>query len=144
MFGTGALGDLKHARPGEITDLHLAIEKWDVVDVIQLINGEGAADIGARDAAGVTPLHIAARCNRYGIAEVLIEKGVAVNVKNKMGNTPLHWAAVHNACETAEALVLGGADIDIENEQGATPLDVAEAKSYFNLAQILLQNKTGT
>ena len=70
---------------------------------------------------------------------MLIDKGVAVNVKNNMGNTPLHWAAVHNSCETAKALISGGADVNMENKQGITPLEVAEAKGYSSLTQIFQQ-----
>ena len=126
----------------KITVLHLAIEKWNDLDVLKLINEEGTANIEARDMDGNTPLHIVSRCNRHMIAKMLIDEGVTVNVKNKMGNTPLHWAAVHDACETAEVLILGGADIDIENKQGATPLNVAEAKGHLNLSQILRQVQT--
>ena len=45
------------------------------------------------DAAGTTPLHHAAEGGRKEIAELLIENGADLNVKDEtLGDTPVDWA----------------------------------------------------
>ena len=119
-----------------VTTLHLAIEQWKTPDVIELIREE-KTNTEVKDNRGNTPLHIASRCNRYVIAQMLIDEGVDVNAKNNAGNTPLHWAVRFNAKEVAEVLILSGADVNSENKHGLTPLDRALAEGHFDLAQIL-------
>ena len=129
MLITGGIGVVYYLFiwRSKVTTLHVPITKWNDLDVINLINEEGTANIDARDMDGNTPLHIAARCNRKNIVQVLIHKGANVNAKNKRGNTPLHWAAVTAALETARILIDAGADPRITNKNGLTPADRAQA-----------------
>jgi ankyrin repeat protein len=61
------------------------------------------ADVNARDANGMTPLHNAAVYGHNEIAELLIAKGAGVNA-NVNGDTPLHNAAWGGNKEIIELL----------------------------------------
>jgi ankyrin repeat protein len=77
--------------------------------VIQFLLEHGA-QIDARDAeSGATPLHQAAGWGRLGAVELLLEKGAAVNARNKAGLSPLAAALQNGHTETAELLRSQGA-----------------------------------
>lgn len=70
-----------------------AAKNGDVGRVATLLTA-GAA-VGAKDAAGRTPLHLAAGGGHQATAQVLIEHGADINARDNAGNTPLD-AAVAN------------------------------------------------
>ncbi len=139
MMVVGGLGVLFYAYASrtKTTFLHLAIEQWEVPDVMKLIK-EGA-DVDAKDWLGNSPLHVAARSNKSVMAKVLIDAGATVDMKNSSGHTPLHWAAAHNAREATEMLILHGADVSLKNKDGRTPFARAVANGHFDLAIYLEQ-----
>jgi ankyrin len=53
---------------------------------------EVGADVNARNSAGATPLHEAARRGRLALAALLLEKGANVNARDLSQHTPLHYA----------------------------------------------------
>jgi ankyrin repeat protein len=74
---------------------------------------------------GDTPLHAAAFWGRYGIAQVLIEKGANVNAAARNNWTPLHDALYTNQLKIARLLLEHGARCDTENDRRETPLALA-------------------
>ena len=67
------------------------------------------ADVNAKNANGVTPLHYAAWSNENPeVLTLLIKAGADVNAKNEDGWTPLDWAVDQNNTENAEALRAAG------------------------------------
>lgn len=58
-----------------------------------------------------TVLHRAAECDDVETAQILLEQGVDVNVRNKLGATPLHIAVLRDSCKTAALLLKRGADL---------------------------------
>jgi len=73
---------------GTLSQLH----SWAAFGNLLLIST--ALQHGARDASGNTDsaLHIAAKNRRFGVAELLLSSGWAVNSINANGETPLHSA----------------------------------------------------
>jgi ankyrin repeat protein len=67
------------------------------------------ADPRAVNAAGDTPLHVAARAGRANLAKVLLEGGADPNARNAAGETPLHLAAARDDDDLAELLTAHGA-----------------------------------
>ena len=84
-------------------------------------------DVKARDAAGSTPLHLAAFCEASTeTVELLIHLGANVNARDMWGNTPLHHAASRvRSFRSVRVLRLHGADMSIANSTGKRPISLA-------------------
>ncbi len=74
---------------------------------------------------GRTLLHAAAGRGREVIAELLIDNGANVNVKDALAATPLHEAANIGDNELVELLIAKGADVNANDLYGSTPLHQA-------------------
>lgn len=70
------------------------------------------ADPHLVDHNGNSPLHTAAELQQPGMAQVLVEAGIPVDVRNQAGLTPLHFAALQANRRVAEYLLDHGADIN--------------------------------
>jgi len=73
--------------------------------------------------ANETLLHEALLYGNDASAKILIEKGAALDVKDRLGNTPLHYAA--QSLEISKLLLSRGANINAQNNDGQTPLHKA-------------------
>lgn len=101
---------------------------------------EAKFDLNTQDNNGDTPLHLAARKNRYDLCKLLITNGATLNIQNQTGNTPLHEAFLYpthlsktteikndiGKYNIAKLLIANGASSEISNERGETPAMVAE------------------
>lgn len=114
------------AREGDTDGVRQAIER--------------GADVNAKDARGVTPLHLAASHGRTETAVFLLQNGADVNVKNELDNVPLHWAALNGHTEIAGYLLQSGSDVNTKNKYGETPLHLAASFGRTETAVLLLQN----
>ena len=104
------------------------------------LNGE-RVDLDARDGAGWTPLHFAAKCADEVSADTvaspvgdlmapqpaflvarLVGAGADPNALNNDGATPLHVAAADGSPATICALLQNGGDPSIGDRKGMTPL----------------------
>lgn len=93
------------------------------------------ATLSAVNAAGRTPLHVAAERGGYRggdtLLRTLLDHGADANGTDRAGDTPLHllsrsWKRA--AVESARALVeVGDADVWAVNGAGDTPIDLARA-----------------
>ena len=86
--------------------MHKAAEAGNITAIKQHL--DAGADVNATH-DGWTPLHYAASAGHKEVAELLIAKGAAVNVKNDLNDrTPLDWAThpdnPNNTAETADLL----------------------------------------
>ncbi|EJF66300.1 asparaginase-domain-containing protein [Dichomitus squalens] len=87
----------------------------------------------ADPASGRSPLHVAALNGSICAANMLLEAGALVHVRDALGHTPLYYAARQGHEELVELLVkaganLGGTDVD----GGYVSLAVAKAGGYAN------------
>ena len=109
-------------------------------DAVRALLKEDASLVDARDTDGSTPLHCAAWKGHAAIAELLLNCGAAVSVKNAndhWGDTPLHAAAHGNQRAVAELLLARGADPTAKNPSGRTPLQETEAHKANAVANLL-------
>jgi len=87
-----------------------------------------------------TPLHIAARKNRYSSAELLIKNGAKVNTKDSYGVTPLEDALNDYGSETARILINKGADVHLKNKPQPFLVKASEL-GYTDIVKMLISKK---
>ncbi|MGH7057918.1 MAG: ankyrin repeat domain-containing protein, partial [Acetobacteraceae bacterium] len=80
------------------------------------------ADVGFRDQAGRTPLHLATERCRLAVIPVLLAHGADPNSLAQGGATPLHLAAQEGCQPAAELLLAAHADVNARDAAGRTPL----------------------
>ena len=125
------------------TPLLTAIEKGAPADKIELLLNAGAK-VDACDILKRSALHYLVKewtfdsqrspDEYFKLTDLLLSKGLNINVVDKDGNTPLHVIASYRA-ENSEAinyLVQKGADLKAVNKDGLTPLEVAQTKKSKN------------
>jgi len=73
---------------------------------------------------GASTLHLAAVVNNENIAQMLLDKGIDINVsaKGQPGGTPLQWAAFWGVVDMTRFLLEGGADVNAKDNNGCTAL----------------------
>jgi ankyrin repeat protein len=125
-----------------LTPLHFAMSGANPKIVRRLV--AGGADVMARDAMGLSPLHYAATQGKHSsetmqalLAE-LLEGGIDINARDAEGWTPLHRAALWGSAGAVDALVEGGANVKVLNWSGETALDIAQQKNNAEVVGLLL------
>ncbi|CAL1545270.1 unnamed protein product [Lymnaea stagnalis] len=107
--------------------LHIAVKHGlgQLPLLMALIKIQGA-DIELCNAAGMTPLMLAASLGNYVLCDVLICLfGADPNKPNSLtGRTALHIAAERNHRKTVECLIRRGADVNIEDHDGLRADDI--------------------
>ncbi|HEY4084261.1 MAG TPA: ankyrin repeat domain-containing protein [Burkholderiaceae bacterium] len=86
---------------------------------------------------GWTPLHYAASGPDNGISTWLIAHGAEINARAPNGNTPLMMAAKYGPYDLSAVLVRLGADPSLHNKDGSTAADFAASAGYEPLAKWL-------
>ena len=137
--------------PAPCGPIHEATAKGDRAKVVALlkVNPELA---DSRDKFGNTPLHLAAKHNRVGIAELLLANGADVNApKQSTGETPLTLAMLSYEHKEMLALLLAhgadpnvlvsfGVDPNALFSFGTTPLHYAIERDFSDDVELLLAN----
>ena len=81
-----------------------AASRYGIIEAIKRHLAAGT-DVNAKNVVGQTTLIIAAWIGHKEIAELLIENGADLNVKDEsLGNTPLDWAIRRKRTEIADLL----------------------------------------
>jgi len=85
-------------------------------------------DVDAPDDDTMTPLHLVSQaswaCDSQitQTAQVLLEHGASVHVRNQNGQMPLHTALPRGLCKIVALLLKFGADVDAQDNDTMTPL----------------------
>ena len=87
-----------------------------------------------------TPLMLAADCNNYMAACLLLRHGASVNVRNSSGSTPLHLAVKRNRKSLVRLLLAYNADVNIQDNSGHTVLHQSVIRGDENLVRLLLEH----
>ena len=89
------------------------------------------ADVDTQDADTMTPLLLVSQSQLTSLrddseitktAELLLEHGATLHVRNKNGQTPLHLASYQGLSGTVALLLKLGADVDAQDDDTMTPL----------------------
>lgn len=90
------------------------------------------------DQAGKAAIHMAARYGHADMLQVMIDKGVDVNLTEDMpaeaGSTALHEACIHGHADVVRLLLEAGADDTLSNAAGETPAHVVLRKEAYGKA----------
>lgn len=83
------------------------------------------------------PLWDACRLNLYDIAQLLLEFGANMNIKDPIGTTVLMRTAFYQHCSVAELLLQYGADSAIQDKFKKTVLEIAQEQNNTQLVALL-------
>jgi len=111
--------------------LHTALNHG-LSDIVALLLKFGA-DVDAQDNDSMTPLHLVLQSLPHvcGVgddsqitktAQLLLEHGASVHVRNKYGQMPLHTALYHDILGIVPLLLKFGTDTDAQDNEAMTPL----------------------
>ncbi len=122
-IGTPGMGVNSLSGDG-FTPLHLS-SFFGHPDIVSYLLSEGAdANLVAKNATKVRPLHSAAAKRRLEISKMLLEHGAEVDARQEGGFTALHAAALHGDLKLAKVLVEHGANQEQKTDKGKTALDL--------------------
>ncbi|KAA8495003.1 Ankyrin-2 [Porphyridium purpureum] len=85
-----------------------------------------------------TALHVAANSSSCRVIELLIEKGIDPNSRNRVKTTALHVACARGRIEQAVLLLSKGADLDGLDSANYTPLHAAAACAQPEMVRLIL------
>jgi ankyrin repeat protein len=96
--------------------------------------------VNIRDAAGYTPLLLAARLGRVQIAEILLAAHADPNarVTDANGATALHLAIANGYTDMVTLLLQHGADVNAPARNSLTPLHLCAAMRHPDILRVLL------
>ena len=107
-------------------------------DVLKILLAAGADPRREDTANHMTALHYAGAQGRIQVAEILLNAGVDINLKDGQGSTALHHAAGDGRLAMVQFLISHGADVNIANNGGETPLRLASASP--NIQELLVKS----
>ena len=119
------------------TLLHLACRRGNFLIVKEIIK-HNACDCNAKDAKGMTPLHVACLKNTMEIAKILAQLKVDVNIQNIYGDTPLHISCANDNPDIVTLLIDHDACVIAQNTNGDTPIHIASRSCRFEVMRKLL------
>jgi len=113
-------------------------------DIVALLLKFGA-DVDAQDNDSMTPLHLVSQSRLFDsrddprgtkTAQLLLEHGASVHVRNKHGQMPLHAGSYHGRADIVALLLKFGAEVDAQDNDTMTPLLVVSQNCWGNNDQI--------
>ncbi|KAM9589538.1 protein phosphatase 1 regulatory inhibitor subunit 16B isoform 2-T5 [Trichechus inunguis] len=112
----------------KINEMRAAPEQQMIGDIHCMI--AAGQDLDWIDAQGATLLHIAGANGYLRAAELLLDHGVRVDVKDWDGWEPLHAAAFWGQMQMAELLVSHGASLSARTSMDEMPIDLCEEEEF--------------
>jgi ankyrin repeat protein len=107
-------------------------------------NGVTTIDVRTKNAAGDTPLHLAALWGDEEAVGQLLQAGAYVDEPGAGGRTALYYAILEGHLGVAERLIAAGADPDREADVGISPRDIAAQRRDDRVTRLLSTQTTRT
>lgn len=109
-------------------------------EVVELLLAKGAdANLAARNAQHVKPLHSAVAGQDIASTQALLAHGADINARQEGAFTPLQGAAQNGQIAMVALLLDHGADINATAANGETALSLAIARGHHNIVKLLQQ-----
>jgi hypothetical protein len=118
------------ARQGKLVELRVVLEEHPEVNVD-----------GYKDRNGYNALYHACEGGHTDCAQLLIDHGASLHVKNNEGESALDGAAYKGFMSCVQLLVQNGADVNSQDDDGWTPLMNSMLYGHLTIAQYLLEQK---
>lgn len=123
---------------GHAEELHQAVTDNNIESVkLVLENGADINQLGPSWYDYGSALHIAVQEGHQEIAQLLIEKGALVDLRDNSDLTPLHNAAWNGDLGMVKLLLDAGANITARDYSGATPLACAYSNNRTEIIQFI-------
>jgi ankyrin repeat protein len=129
---------IKHGQNINETDsngyapIHYSIRyscTWNDANIVEILLDNGAS-INQIDKNGYTPFYIALNIGNIHIIQLLINKGIRVNIEIKNINiTPLEFASSYSSVEIVKLLLNNGANIRNSNFNGLSAIGFAKKRT---------------
>ncbi|XP_039746388.1 ankyrin repeat, SAM and basic leucine zipper domain-containing protein 1 [Pararge aegeria] len=103
--------------------------------VSNLIKKGSLLNIG--DKYGVTPLMRAAISGRVSVVELILEKDINIEMRDRQGWTAVFWTIYHNQPQCLEILLKKGARWNIVDKSQRSPIQIAMSHDYEEINYIL-------
>jgi ankyrin repeat protein len=137
----------KGALPGGHGSVHLReplllrATKRGWATTVDLLLQRGA-DPNLADAAGNTPLLIAAELRNAKIMKLLIQRDANIHSADAVGNTMLHVSIAANRGDASvvDLLIRSGANVNLANALGDTPLSIAAKLGDASIVALLIRS----
>ena len=94
-------------------------------------------DLNKTDAAGNTPVMVAARNGHLEVVKLLLYYGAEFDAINDDGDTPLILATRNNHTDIARLLLDQGAEVNKTDDEGLSPLHIALLNGHLETATML-------
>jgi ankyrin repeat protein len=114
-----------------------AVKANDLAKVKALVEKDTSL-VNLKDAAGNTPLHIAAITGSVPIAEYLLLKGADINAENTQLNTPLHESIRNKKDDISRMLIEKGCGLNNRDGIGRAPLHLAAEHNCKSIVELLI------
>ena len=134
----GASGVLDLYNKEGNTALHIALRNNKTQQAAALI--ERGASVGIANAAGITPLMLAAQSKQVAIAETIIRTDkTAITAEDARGNSALTYAIQLESPAITKLLLEAGASASAADSIGITPLMLAAKTGNETIVSLLLE-----
>lgn len=97
-------------------------------------------ELNAQNDRGETSLMCAIDKGNYKMAELLVQKGACVNIKDRHFQTALHHSVQKNLLRLVLLLLDAQCDVNAADLNGDTALQIAASKGLTDMVRVLLSN----
>mmetsp|Transcript_83889 Transcript_83889/g.234141 ORF Transcript_83889/g.234141 Transcript_83889/m.234141 type:complete len:727 (-) Transcript_83889:51-2231(-) len=102
---------------------------------------QGHSCVNAKHAAGIQPIHVAARCGHVAMLRTLTAHRAIVDARTDSLAQPIHWSARWGRVDATRMLLDSGARFDAQTNTWSQPLHVAAFHGHVDVLCLLLDRR---